>query len=180
MQLGIYLSHTTESLLARFLHERKTMFKKIGLILIVVTALSVIFGAQCFAASKYDRAKAIYKHLKDKDFTTIGACALIGNCDVESGLSPTIQGPGGYFGICQWGGGRKHRLLKYWKRPKTVKTQIKYFHWECKEHYYSSFKKIKKAKSWKKAMTAISEYAGASTGFNKKIKRGKYWKKKLA
>lgn len=56
---------------------------------------------------------SIYVACRDKGYTHAGACAILGNIECESNFNPTCENSSGYYGLFQWGGGRRDNLKKY-------------------------------------------------------------------
>ena len=57
-------------------------------------------------------AEKIWNFFYDKGFTDAQIAGILGNAKAESSLSPTRASNGYYWGLFQWGGGRKESLFK--------------------------------------------------------------------
>ncbi|MBR5670038.1 hypothetical protein IKX12_03105, partial [Candidatus Saccharibacteria bacterium] len=57
-------------------------------------------------------AEKIWNFFYDKGFTDAQIAGILGNAKAESSLSPTRASNGNYWGLFQWGGGRKESLFK--------------------------------------------------------------------
>ncbi len=81
--------------------------------------------------------EAVHQFLIEIGFNEIGACATMGNIDVESGFNSAANNGGHHFGICQWGGGRWTALVEFC-RPKEwydLEAQLNFFSHECQSAY---------------------------------------------
>ena len=75
------------------------------------------------------------------------ACGIMSNIKCESGFSAGITGAGGAYGICQWVGVRKSRLLS-WCSSKgysasSLKGQLRYLQYELKAYFPTVNKYLK-------------------------------------
>ncbi len=68
-----------------------------------------------FGDSNLSNEEKIYYFLiSEMDFNAAGACGVLANIKCESGFRPTaLNSSSGAYGICQWLGGRKSRLMSF-------------------------------------------------------------------
>lgn len=117
-----------------FNHKKHLKFKK----LILTTAAAVMavtftvpyttVPAQA-ASSKTARAKQAWNYLRDKGFSKKAAAGILGNMDQESSINPACA-TGSCYGLIQWAGSRKTRLIRYAAKKGTsasnMKTQLQF------------------------------------------------------
>lgn len=67
------------------------------------------------------------------------ACGIMANIKCESGFTANITGGGGSYGICQWLGPRKSRLLSWCAKKgykaSSLKGQLNFLQYELKTYY---------------------------------------------
>ena len=58
--------------------------------------------------------ETIFLFLREElQFNEAAACGVLASIAEESGFEPTAYNPAGYYGICQWGGGRQQALYGF-------------------------------------------------------------------
>ena len=91
----------------------------------------------------------VYKFLvKELGYNTAAACGVMANIKYESGYKPTSSSStGAYYGIAQWGGGRKTRLMSWCSSNgldyTTLKGQLYYLAYELTTYYPSVHNRLK-------------------------------------
>lgn len=107
-------------------------------------------------SKKKSKKKSNEKYIYDYLTNTMGlsksaACGVIANIYSESSFRPNIENASKHYGLCQWGGERRTRLVKYCKKRglnyKSVAGQVRYIHYELKHYYKKVYKKLKTAKN---------------------------------
>lgn len=105
---------------------------------------------------KKSKKKSNEKYIYDYLTNTMGlsksaACGVIANIYSESTFRSDIENSSKHYGLCQWGGERRTRLVKYCKERglnyKSVAGQVRYIHYELKYHYKKVYKKLKSVKN---------------------------------
>jgi hypothetical protein len=85
---------------------------------------------------------------KEFDLDLSSNIAMWGNYGHESGLRPTIRGPGGDYGWCQWVGVRKRRLMAFAKARglnyATDEAQYQFMVHELKTTHKSAIPAVKR------------------------------------
>ena len=101
---------------------------------------------------KKSNEKYIYDYLtKTMGLSKSAACGVIANIYSESTFRSDIENSSKHYGLCQWGGERRTRLVKYCKKRglnyKSVAGQVRYIHYELKHYYKKVWKKLKSVKN---------------------------------
>lgn len=99
-----------------------------------------------------NREEYIYNYLTETmGLNDSAACGVLANIYSESSFRPNIENASKHYGLCQWGGERRTRLVKYCKKRglnyKTAEGQIRYIHYELKHYYKKVWKKLKSVKN---------------------------------
>lgn len=80
--------------------------------------------------------------------TSAAACGIMANIYAECSFIETAVGPDGSYGLCQWLGSRKTRLISWCKENgynyKTVEGQMNYLSYEVQKYYPSVYSYIRK------------------------------------
>lgn len=103
-------------------------------------------------SKKKSNEKYIYDYLTNTmGLSKSAACGVIANIYSESTFRPNIENASKHYGLCQWGGERRTRLVKYCKKRglnyKSVAGQVRYIHYELKHYYKKVWKKLKSVKN---------------------------------
>lgn len=74
------------------------------------------------------------------------ACGVLANMIRESGLNPNADNGIGYYGLCQWGGGRLDNLWAWCGEngldASTIEGQIKFFGMELPSRYPNTYNQL--------------------------------------
>jgi hypothetical protein len=76
-----------------------------------------------FKIQEYPVASQVYYYLIDNGIPEIAACGIIGNLMAETGGNTLMLNPyigNYYYGLAQWGGGRKNMLLSRYHNPSHI------------------------------------------------------------
>lgn len=100
------------------------------------------------AFSGGDNASIIYQFIvNDLGLNDAVACGILGHIVRESGYQPTAYNPAGYYGICQWGGGRYDRLLSYCAEngldSGSLEGQLRFLQLELNSNYSGVYDQLK-------------------------------------
>ena len=68
--------------------------------------------------------QSLYTYFTTAGMTPEGAAGLIGNLVAESHLNPMATNSSGYFGLAQWGPGRKQNLIAFCEQRRYAYTSI--------------------------------------------------------
>ena len=80
----------------------------------MLTLCAVLSLAAIPAQAADSNEETIYLFLRQElQFNEAAACGVLANIAEESGFEPTAYNPSGYYGLCQWGGGRQQALYDY-------------------------------------------------------------------
>lgn len=81
----------------------------------------------------------LYNFFRSAGMTPVGAAGLVGNLMAESSLNPMATNPSGYFGLAQWGSGRKMNMVLWCKSngydPNSVDGQANFIVYEMRTSY---------------------------------------------
>jgi hypothetical protein len=77
-----------------------------------------------------DNKKYAYNFFINKGYSPIHASAIVGNLQQESGVKNNITNSIGAFGIAQWLGGRKKKLMSNYQYPQSLDAQLDFLHKE--------------------------------------------------
>lgn len=91
-------------------------------------------------------AEGVYSYLVNKlGYTKAEACGILANIWQESKFNPTAGSY--YYGLCQWGGGRRSNLSTWCTDngydPASVKGQLEFMDYELKTFYPNTYQKLK-------------------------------------
>lgn len=149
-----------------------------------ISAFLLLLALQPVGAASNE--KKIFNLLTGKyGFSIAGACGVMSNLRSESGYRPNTGKR--YYGLVQWGGGRKSNLKKYCKKHgysyKSVEGQVAFMVYELK-HYSFYKKKIKNAPNtgsgaYHAAYKFCYSYERPAARKSSSVKRAKYAKNKL-
>jgi hypothetical protein len=94
-------------------------------------------------ASEESSSDVIYTYLTGElGLNSAAACGILGNMYQESHLNADISG-GSYYGLCQWGGGRKSALYSYCSAngydPSTLEGQLHFLGSELTGSYSDTY-----------------------------------------
>lgn len=117
--------------------------KKLICLLLV---LCILLQPQVSYASSNE--KIIYRYLTETmNLKTSAACGILANIRRECDFNHILTNRTGHFGLCQWGGVRKQRLIRYCKKRgydyRSLKGQLNYLRFELKNYYPKVYKRLK-------------------------------------
>lgn len=83
----------------------------------------------------------MYVAIREHGYTHEAACAILANVQAESNFNPKSENSSGYYGLFQWGGGRKTNLMKYCQEKGytyfSAEGQMAFFFYEIENSYKS-------------------------------------------
>ncbi len=80
----------------------------------VLTLCAAVTIAVIPARAANSNEETIFLFLRQElGFNEAAACGVLASIAEESGFEPTAYNPAGYYGLCQWGGGRQQQLYNY-------------------------------------------------------------------
>lgn len=96
--------------------------------------------------------KIIYRYLTETmGLKSSAACGILANIKRESDFKPTAYNSSDHFGLCQWGGVRKDRLIRWCRKKgynyKSLKGQLGYINFQLKNYYPKVYRKLKYVKN---------------------------------
>lgn len=102
----------------------------------VLLLLASANGAQAATANE----KTVYSFLTDTmGYCPAAACGVMSNIYCESRFTANINGLGGAYGICQWGGVRRTRLVNWCSSHgynyTTLTGQLRFMQYELKTYF---------------------------------------------
>ncbi len=96
------------------------------------------------------------------------AAAICGNIFEESKFKPTILSASGHYGLIQWGGNRRTKLMSL-KNYNTIETQIDYINQELTGPYKKVMDTVMTKSTVESAADTIAlKYEGASPSQNRR------------
>ena len=120
------------------------LIKKILCFAISAILMINIHSAKGMIVLAEDNETIIYQYLRNElQLNEAGASGVLSNLFFESSFNPNASSPGGlYYGIVQWGGGRKTNLENYAASlgvdRSDLKTQLDFMKQELNMMYYRS------------------------------------------
>ena len=120
------------------------LIKKILCFAISAILMINIHSAKGMIVLAEDNETIIYQYLRNElQLNEAGASGVLSNLFFESSFNPNASSPGGlYYGIVQWGGGRKTNLENYAASlgvdRSDLKTQLDFMKQELNMTYYRS------------------------------------------
>ena len=120
------------------------LIKKILCFAISAILMINIYNAKGMIVLAEDNETIIYQYLRNElQLNEAGASGVLSNLFFESSFNPNASSPGGlYYGIVQWGGGRKTNLENYAASlgvdRSDLKTQLDFMKQELNMTYYRS------------------------------------------
>ena len=80
----------------------------------MLTVCAVLSLAAIPARAADSNEETIFLFLRQElQFNEAAACGVLASIAEESGFEPTAYNPAGYYGLCQWGGGRQQALYDF-------------------------------------------------------------------
>ena len=120
------------------------LVKKILCFTISAILMINIYSGKSIIVQAEDNETIIYQYLRnDLQLNEAGASGVLSNLFFESSFNPNASSPGGsYYGIVQWGGGRKTNLESYAASlgvdRSDLKAQLDFMKQELNMAYYRS------------------------------------------
>ena len=120
------------------------LIKKILCFAISAILMINIYSGKGIIVQEEDNETIIYQYLRnDLQLNEAGASGVLSNLFFESSFNPNASSPGGsYYGIVQWGGGRKTNLENYAASlgvdRSDLKAQLDFMKQELNMAYYRS------------------------------------------
>lgn len=119
-------------------------------LLCLLLVLCIILQPEVNYATSNERI--IYNYLTETmNLKPSAACGILANIKRECSFNPKLQNRTGHFGLCQWGGVRKQRLIRYCKKRgydyRSLKGQLNYLRFELKNYYPKVYKRLKTVKN---------------------------------
>ncbi|MBF1100363.1 phage tail tip lysozyme, partial [Solobacterium sp.] len=120
------------------------LVKKILCFTISAILMINIYSGKGIIVQAEDNETIIYQYLRnDLQLNEAGASGVLSNLFFESSFNPNASSPGGsYYGIVQWGGGRKTNLENYAASlgvdRSDLKAQLDFMKQELNMAYYRS------------------------------------------
>ncbi len=104
------------------------------------------------ASASRRNERIIYNYLTKKmKLSPSAACGIIANIYSESSFRPNVENDSGHYGLCQWGGIRRKRFMRFCRRRgynyKTVNAQIRYINFELRHYYPKVLKRLKSVRN---------------------------------
>jgi len=126
--------------------------------MLYLCVLSCLLSGCTHANAKQSGSKArrnekiIYRYLTDEmGLSRAAACGVLANIHSESSFRPNVENDSGHYGLCQWGGVRRRRLIKYCRKKgynyRTVSAQLRYMRFELRHYYPKVLKKLRSVRN---------------------------------
>lgn len=109
-------------------------------LVVFAAAVVLLFASADGAHAATANEKTVYSFLTDTmGYSPAAACGVMSNIYCESRFTANINGLGGAYGICQWGGVRRTRLINWCSghgyNYTTLTGQLRFMQYELKTYF---------------------------------------------
>lgn len=119
-------------------------------VLVICAALPVIPRAASSTVTGTSNETVVYEFLTgEAGLSNAAACGIMANIQKESFFKPALENSTGHYGICQWGGVRKTRLISWCKSNgysyTSLSGQLHFLEYELINYYAKVYNMITSA-----------------------------------
>ena len=109
-------------------------------LLVLAAVMTLLFASPDQAQAATANEKTVYTFLTDTlGYCPAAACGVMSNIYCESRFTANINGMGGAYGICQWGGVRRTRLVNWCAghgySSATLTGQLRFMQYELNTYF---------------------------------------------